>query len=216
MSYGFSTSNTSNEIVIDQNFRNFEVIQSGTVVGSNGAYTVNYPTTEFALAFFEVGQNQQFCFGPTTTTQARWFAQRLSCRYVICAPRANGDAGTEPGVAIFDASSRCVFSSNRDYIKIDEARNLPGPTQHLQTYSASHLAAPFDSLVCGAYLGVWNAFCSQVLFRSFKRTSTTNIEVGTFAQFPFPSPFHLLGDNRADWGPGGGSDGYGYPIIFGR
>jgi hypothetical protein len=214
MSYGLVVSNSSNNIVIDQDFRNLEIIQSGTVTGSSFAFTVNYPTTEFALAFFEVGQNEEFCFGLTTTTQARWLAQRATCRYIICAPRTNQSAGTSSGVAVFDGSSRCVFSSNLSYVKIEEATNFRGPTVIAETYNQSHAAVPFDSLVCGAYLGIHRMYCSIALLRRFKRTTTTNIEVG---QNSFSNNInHLIGFSKTDYGGGGYTLGYGYPIIFGR
>ncbi|WP_395138301.1 hypothetical protein [Schlegelella aquatica] len=209
MSYGFVVANDANEIVIDQDFRNLEIIQSGTVAGNNGNFTVNYPATEFALAFFEVGLNEQFAFGQTTTTEARWYANRLICRYYICAPRADGDVGVAPGVAVFDSAGRCVFSSNRDYAKVLAAANLPGGSG---AYDVSHPAAPAGSLVCGAYLGLYTAFCNSAWPRVMRRLNDTTIRIESG---PGSAVAHLQGVTYSDWGPGFTSPTYGYPIIFG-
>lgn len=203
MSYGFVVTNDANEIVIDQDFRNLEIIQSGTVTGNNDEFTVYFPPTEFALVFFEVGLNERFAFLQATTTEARWHAQRLTCRYYVCAPRADGDVGTAPGVAVFDSSGRCVFSSNRDYVKVLAAMNLyigPGSAQEV-----SHPAVPAGSLVCSAHLGL-RYMAPDYLFAplALRRLSETTLRVEAvpiLMQIPPPNSDLMLPRNA--------------PVIFG-
>ena len=209
MSNGIKIFNTGGDIVIDQDFRNLEVIQSGTVAGSNSNFTVNFPTTEFALAFFEVDVGQSFAFGLTSTTQARWTVDRSTCKYKIVAPRSNGDLGSGNGIGVFDGSGRCVYSSNREYVKVIEAVNIPFQRGE---YNFGHAAVPGGTLVCGAFLGIYDAFCSWISMRVFTRSTNSNIRVSG----GFINSSHLMDFTTSDWGDGSaGGTNPSFPLIYG-
>lgn len=213
MSYGFSLQNASGDIVIDQNFRNLEVIQSGTVSGSGGRFSVSFPATEFALCFFQTSPGNHFAFGRTTTTSAFWYSAGLStCGYIIVAPRSDGNVGTQPGIAVFDGSSRCVFSSNRSYIKITSAFNIPNGLGYQQTHT--HADAPYSDYICGGYMGLLFAFCDIYAMRTLRRTATNALYADGVMDESLGE--HLMGYTTGDWGAGFSTPNYGWPILFGR
>jgi hypothetical protein len=67
--------------------------------------------------------------------------------------------------------------------------------------------------VCGAFLGVSEAFCNFVAMRTFRRVSEGAVILSEVGDWNLPQ--HLMGFHSSDWGPGFNGPSYGWPIMFG-
>ncbi len=228
MTYGFSIRNSSNEIVVDSAFRNFEVIQQSAVsqAYSTGYFEITYPYVELPMLFVKIPNSSAiFVPGKCSNTSARFLLSGSSvAEYMICSPRTDGAVGSDAGVWVKDESSRVVFSSNRQYAKVLAGFNFTAKYSST-SQSISHDAADYASYICGQFMGISGMWCSWAGFWTITRPNTSQISVNRGS--PNPGGISVINwlaggsappdqISYADLGPGTYQDVNNYPLLIAR
>ncbi len=216
MSYGIQVQNSSGDIVIDQDFRNFEVVQAGSVSGGGGLFTVNYPTCETPMLFVRAVPGSQVMGGRVSYTEARWVMTGVtSCDYIIASVRTNNALSASHGLAVYDQGGRVVFDSGRQYIKTFTSVTIPPNTP--ENGVVWHDSEPFTSYMSVQFLGVRDMFCNLIFPHAIQRTTTNSITMRVwYAHVSDPEIPHIFGSGFGDVGGGYYRHSPRIPILFAR
>lgn len=229
MPFGFTAKNDSGEVLIDEGFRNFEIVQQGSLsffdspVANVYRFSLSYPSTTLPLVFVKIPNSSMFYApGSSTSTNFRFCTIGLSvAEYIVAAPRENSDAGTAAGLKVVDAAGRVAFSSNRNYVKVGAASNFSASTNNISSpgsFDFSHDACDYSSYVFVPYPGVRVAFCNVLVPWSFQRPSSTTFRVTS----PSNSGSTAMGRWNAnvgassDYGGGITTTLSNYPFMIGK
>ena len=137
MSYGFIVKNTENEIVVDGEYSNYCLSESGIVTGINYTlqsltYPVNYTNTGIPpIVAFKSGSSYRSIRSNNSITQGQVFAQApdgVSIPYKVFRKLKNSDSSSPGyGISVFNPASELVFTSNKRFLRIATFHSFTSP-----------------------------------------------------------------------------------------
>lgn len=200
MSFGALFRTGGNEVLIDQNYRCFEVIQTGTLDFYNGFCDKSFlgvPDNFVPLIappiglWIQIGQWNSglarlcaFSDGAGWESAPNWSG---SIGYAILAPRGDGAiGGAGYGMAVYDALGRVVFSTNRAYSRHRRTMdiNIASMAQSPVTYAHEFYGNSGEVYLTPLFCGIHGAFAQMVQGRqntwhwggAYRRGSGTAIQ----------------------------------------